>query len=393
MGLLSRSRTAPPRKSAAIALPRVPAFLAPRGVSASLSIVDTWPALATSREAALSIPTVKTCRDLIVGAAAQMGVNRYRGTERIPAGTLITQPDPDTTWAATLAGTLEDLIYEGRAYWRVLARDGVATERLPQGYPVRARWIPVGDVTPDTTPSSSGSYSRLRGYHVAGERELVEPENMIRFDGVLPGVLYAGADAIANALALETKALQLANVDLPAGTLTNQGAPLSKEEGQELVDGFEAARRNRTVAWLQDVEYKREQLTAEDLQLIEARANAATEMARLHNVPVAMVSASPSGGASAMLYSNLGSQLALMVSGAVAPHLSTIEQTLSLPTVTPNGQAVAFDVVAFLRSDPSELSKYVLELLEADVIDRLEARTMLGIGAPGSDASLQPGTV
>lgn len=330
------------------------------------------------------------CRDLIVGAAVQMAAYRYRGTDKIPPGTLLTQPDPDTTWAATLGGTIEDLIYEGAAYWVVLARDSIATERNPDGLPVRARWIPFDDVTPRVS-RDAGSYSRLIGYEIAGVRGLVAPENVIRFDSPLPGVLAKGADAIANAIALEDKAYQLSTIDLPAGTITNTGAPLNETEADELIDRFETARRSRTVAFLQDAEYAREQLSAEDLQLVQARANAATEMARLHNMPVAMVSASPSGGASAMLYANLGSTLALMVSQAVQPHLVTIEQTLSMPNVTPQGQSIAFDVASFLRSDPEALQAYVLDLLDKQVIDNSEARQMLGIG--GGAANLQPGTV
>jgi hypothetical protein len=145
------------------------------------------------------------------------------------------------------------------------------------------------------------------------------------------------------------------------------------------------------VAFLQGLTYAREQLTAEDLQLVAARAHTATEMARLHNMPVAQVAASPSGGGSVLLYANVGSNLALMVSNAVAPYLSAIEQTLSLPTVTPEGQAVAFDVPAFLRSDPDAL-KSTCSISSKPRRSRDEARQMLGIGA-SADPNLQPGTV
>lgn len=385
------------QRSASILAPRVPTFAAPRAASPNLAAVNEWPTMLASRAAALSIPTVLACRNLIVGAIVQMAIHRYRGLERVDPGRLITQPDPDTTWAWTIANTAEDLLYAGRAYWIVLARDGVDTERNPGGLPVRARWIPVGDVSPELE-RDAGSYSRLRGYRIAGVRGLVAPENVIRFDGALPGILERGAYAIANALELEDAAARMAGIELPAGVITNEGTELSDDEATELIDRFEDARRSRTVAFLQHATYERAQLSAEDLQLVEARANAATEMARLHNVPVAMVSASPSGGASAMLYANLGSQLALMVSGAVAPILAPIEQTLSLDSVTPQGQRVAFDVQAFLRSDPETLAEYALELYAggSGLLDRDEARALLGVqpaGAGGAGNDLQPGTV
>jgi hypothetical protein len=382
--------------STAVALsPRVPTFALTRpAASPNLETVSSWPWIGTPRAAALSIPTVATCRDLIVGAIVQMGVYRYRGVERTEPGRLITQPDPDTTWAAMLAGTVEDLIYDARAYWLVLAHDGIRTERNPRGLPVRARWIPTSAIAPELE-RDRGAYSRLKGYRVDGIRGLVDPELVIRFDSPLPSVLAKGATAIANALALEERAARLAAVELPAGVIENEGAELNEDEAQALIDAFESARREHTVAFLQHAKYTRTELNAEDLELVAARANAATEMARLHNVPVTMASASPSGGASAMLYSNLGSQLSLFVSNAVSPYLVAIEQTLSRDDVTPLGTRVAFDVAAFLRSDPEELKKYALELKTAGVIDAAEARAMLGIpsSSSGSAADLQPGSV
>lgn len=390
MRLLPRRSTAETPGSA-IALPRVPTFALTRpAASPNLASVSSWPIFGTSRQAALSIPAVAMCRDLIVGAAVQMQVFRARGGERLDPGPLLRQPDPDTTWAATLGGTIEDLIYEGRAYWLVLARDGVATERNPDGLPVRARWIPIADVTPKLSPDV-GSYSRLEGYEINGIDGVVQPENVIRFDSPLPGVLFKGAQAIANALNLEDAAARMSSIDIPAGTLTNEGAELSETEAEELVAAFELARRNHTVAFLQGITFERQQLTAEDLELVAARAHAATEMARLHNMPVAAIASSPSGNGSPILYANLGAELALIVSQAVAPHLTTIEQTLSLPSVTPNGQTVAFDVAAFLRSDPAALQEYVLGLVKESVVSIEEGRRMLGIGA--APANLQPGTV
>lgn len=390
-------RPAARRVSAAIGAPRVPSFaLTHPAASPNLATVSEWPALMVDREAALGVPAVKTCRDLIVGAGAQMALYRYRGAERLPPGTLLTRPDPDAALSATLAGTLEDLIYDGRAYWGVLARDGQASERLPEGFPVRARWLPSGDVSPELIDGTdASSYSQLKGYKVAGVRELVPPEDVIRFDSPLGSVLYRGANAITQALELEEAATRLSSTELPAGTLTNLGDKVSDEEGLAIVEAFEVARRTHTLAWLQDVEYNREQLSAEDLQLIEARANAATNMARLHNVPVAMIGASPTGGASAMLYSNLSTQLTLLVSNAVAPLLAAIEQTLSGDQVSPLGQRVAFDVPTFLRSDPAELRAHALELLAAGVIDKDEARAMLGITqtAAAGAASLEPASV
>ena len=191
---------------------------------------------------------------------------------------------------------------------------------------------------------------------------------------------------------LEDAARRLAAVELPAGTLKNEGTELGPDEAHEIVAKFQESRRSNGVAFLQGVSYNREALSAADLQLIEARANVATDVARLFNVPVAMIGASPSGNASALLYSNLSQQLAILVSSAVAPHLRTVELTLT--DVYPRGTSVAFDVQTFLRSDPQAAADYATGLLAAGVIDQREARSLLGIpSTPAPTADLTPGKV
>ena len=343
-----------------------------------------WVGEGISRETALSIPAVAACRNLIVGTVAQLGLFRFRSGERLEPDYLVSKPDPSTTLSATMGGTVDDLAFYGRAFWRILDRDA-------EGFPRRARWTPVRDVTPESV-SSGGSYSELIGYRIAGSDAIVAPDDIIRFDSAIPGVLDYGGRTLAAALELELAARRLASVELPAGVLHNEGSEVSPDEATEILQTFQAMRRDNGVAFLQGVSYSRENLSPADLQLIEARANVATEVARLFNVPVAMIGASPSGNASALLYSNLSQQLAILVSSAVAPHLRTIELTLT--DSYPRGQTVAFDVQTFLRSDPQAAADYATGLLTAGVIDKQEARSLLGIPTtPGPSADLTPGTV
>jgi Phage portal protein len=346
------------------------------------------------RDAALSVPTIAACRNLIVGAAIQMGVYRYRGNERLEPGLLLTQPDPSTTWPATLGGTLDDLLFHGRAYWLILAGDSNTSEQHPAGFPVRARWIPYEHVTPRLSGGPSGAYSTLVGYTIAGERDVVPVDEVIRFDSPLPGILVTGARTIATAFEQEDAASRFARVDLPMGVLINEGPEIGVEDARALRDEFIQARLDNDVALLQGVTYERTEVSPADLQLVEGRAHLATECARLFNVPVTMVGASPTGGASAMLYANLGANLSLLVNGAVAPHLRTIEATLSLDQWSPHGQTIAFDVLTFLRSDPEAAAQYAIELLNAEIIDRDEARSFIGIPSPSAPtADLTPGRI
>jgi HK97 family phage portal protein len=336
-----------------------------------------------SREVALSIPACAACRNLIVGTIVQLHLYAYRGSERLDGGYLISKPDPDQTLVATMGGTVDDLLFYGRAYWRILDRDS-------EGFPRRARWTPYLDVTP-LTRSTGGLYAELTGYRVAGLQIPVAPADLIRFDAAIPGVLTYGGPAFSAALSLEAAARRLAGVQLPAGVLKNEGAQVSPEEAKQLVDDFLAQRSLNGVAFLQQLTYSREQLSPSDLQMIEARANTATEIARLFNVPVAMIGASPSGNASALLYANLSQQLAILVTTAVAPHIRAIESTLS--DVYPRGTAAAFDVQTFLRADPQAAADYALALLAAGAITIPECRSMLGLSTPSSAGDLTPGKV
>jgi phage portal protein BeeE len=342
-----------------------------------------WLAEGVSRETALSIPSVLNCRNLIVSTVVQLDLYRYRGGTQLEADYLVAKPDPSLTLSATLGGTVDDLIFHGCAYWRILDRDA-------EGYPRRARWTPVADVTPESR-ASGGSYSTLTGYRIAGVEGVTDPGDLIRFDSAIPGVLDLGGRTLAAALELEAAARRLAGVELPAGVLKNEGTELSNEEAAEMVAGFQAARRESGIAFLQGLSYTRENISAADLQLIEARANVATDVARLFSIPVAMIGASPSGNASALLYSNLSQQEALQMLHAVGPHLVTIEQTLS--DVYPRGTAVAFNRTPLLLADPQSLADYSIALLTAGIIDEAEARSMNGIPTIPAPADLAPGRI
>lgn len=365
----------------------------PRQPSGTPLQVVEWnaPVAIWGRDAAMALPVVASCRNLVCGTVAQLDVQRSRAGVVLDPGALLTRPDPDCTWAETIAWTVDDLAFTGRAYWLVLAFDGQGTDRNPRGLPVRARRLPPGTVSPILNPDAS-AYTRVEGYQVAGQR--VDASGVIAFSAGHEGILTFGARTLAAAAALEDAARRLADVDLPAGTLTNTGHELSKAEADEFVAAFEAARRARTVAFLQGIEYRREQLSADDLQLIEARAQSATDQARLWNMPVALVSASPTGGGSAMLYANLSSTQALLLNLAVAPYLRAIEGTLSAPDVTPLGQRVTFLTGQWLRTDPQAAGQYVTDLLAEGVITTAEARSFLGLPPTGSTpANLTPGRV
>ena len=343
-----------------------------------------WNVEAVSREAAMTIPAVAACRDLVVSSAVACLPYRYRGDERLEPGWLLEKPDPSMTWAATLAGTIDELLFYGRAYWRVLDRDSEGVVR-------RARWTPHGDVTPETR-AFGGSYSELVGYRIAGFADPFAPDELVRFDGVQAPILEAGSRTLAGILETEAAARRFASVELPAGVLSNTGTELGEEEAEAFLARFAERRRMYGLAFVQGIEYERADLSPADLGLLDARYHVVTEVARLFGVPVSEIDGSVSGHTGSMTYGNLTQRRAALIGSAVAPHLAVVEQTLT--DVVPRGQAVAFDVQAFIRSDPAAAADYVVALLEAGLIDKVEARSMLGIPSSSSGPpDLTPGRV
>lgn len=348
--------------------------------------------LGLSRETALGVPAAAACRNLICNTVAQLGVHRYRGSERLPSGYLITQPDPTCAWTSTITQTVDDLIWYGKSAWIILARDGISTETNPAGRPVRARRVPGANVEPIYSLNLT-DYNNVQGYYVNSTR--VDARDIIFFDAGHDGILNYGSRTLAAAIDLEDAARRFATVELPAGILQNVGHELGQDEADALVAAFQSARRENTIAFLQNVEYNRADLNPQDLQLVEARAHADTAIARLFNVPVSMIGASPTGNASSLLYSNVSQNMAQFVQTACAPYINAIERTLSLDTVVATNQQIRFDVQAFLRTDPEAAAAYATLLQRDGIITTDEARGYLGI--PSTDTAevtdLTPGRI
>lgn len=381
--LFQAQRPAAPVR-AHMAIPAVPSGL-------SVSDVAVLRAFGASRDLAMQVPTVAACRNLIAGTIAQLVVSRSRGVTIIDPGLLLTQPDPSSTWAATIQRTVDDLLFYGAAAWLVIARDGVSTDANPGGLPVRARHIPITSVARNESQTVS-DYDIVTSYTVAGQK--VDARDIIWFDAGSDGVLNYGARAIVQAYEIEQAARRMASVELPAGVLQNQGHELGPDEAADVVSAFQTARQNNTIAFLQNVTYERTDINSHDMQLVEARATSATEICRLFNVPVALVGASPTGNASALLYSNLAQNTAQLVQQAVGPLIAVLEHTLSLPNVTARGQRVRFEVGAYLRTDPEAAVTYATTLAREGLLSIDEARSYLGIPPQGtSPQDITPGRV
>src|SRR5690554_1168667 len=88
-----------------------------------------------SRAEALQVTAVMRARNLICSTLATLPLDMIAPDKRPLRWALFEQPDPNLARSVQLAYTLEDLLFEGVAWWQVI-------ERTPTGWPRRARYVP-----------------------------------------------------------------------------------------------------------------------------------------------------------------------------------------------------------------------------------------------------------
>ena len=284
----------------------------------------------TSRDIALGLTPVSRARDILCGAMAQLPLtawleDRVTGElTRHPAPpTWLQRPDPNRTRGALLAATTDDLIFHAVAYWWVTSRDAA-------GWPATFQHIPAVEL----------------GQHDAstftwGDRRIPAADVVVMESPQLAALQY-GWRAIDTSLKLEDAANRFAATEVPAGWLQQTGGiPLTPEEQTSVAATFQAARQTSTVAMLsENITWNESSYDPARLQLVEARQHGSTDLARVMNVPAALVHAPTNDS---MTYSNSQDARADLWQFGLAPHAATISDTLSGPNVTPRGTVIRLD--------------------------------------------------
>lgn len=323
-----------------------------------------------TRTEAMSIPAIRRGRSIVVGVAASLPLVQLDdlGNRFTDAAPWVSQPNPNTTQAYEVAWTVDDMLFSGRAWWRV-------TSREPDGYPASFERISLDRITV-TAPTA-----RTRG-QVYVDGRLARDADLVRFDALDGGLLVDGGRTIQTYLALDRAVKKFARLDVPLGYLRPmEGTPeLSPTQIDDLLDEWETSRETRTTAFLnRAVEYATVQFDANKIQLAEARQLAAVDCARLLNLAPSYVAA-PSGDSST--YSNVEGNRRELVDLTLAPFLTAIGQRLSMGDVSRPGRRVAFDRAAWMRGDLLSVMQAAEIGLRNGAIDAGEMRTdYLGLPA------------
>jgi HK97 family phage portal protein len=328
-----------------------------------------------NRGDAMQVPAVARARNIICGTIGTLGLNAYNDVTyaKIEGRQLLKQPDPALPLAVTMAWTVEDLLFQGHAFWQVLATSP------EDGRPVNARRI---DPTRVTFTTDLNTQEVVNGFYLDGM--LMPPMgvgSLIMFSGIDEGILNRGGRTISTALKLEEAVQRMATEPNPTMVIKNTGVDLPPDQVSSLLASWKQARATRSTAYLSGpLDVTTFGYDAGQMQLSESRLNTASEIARMCNIPAWYLNAESASAT----YSNVSAERRSLVDFSLRPYMSCIEERLSMNDLTPRGQEVRFDLDDYLRGNPLEEIQVLTAMLDAGLIDINEARAEMDLAPRGN---------
>lgn len=318
--------------------------------------------LPMDRSRAMTIGAVAKGRNMICGAIGGMPLVGMRAAAPIPIerqSALIAQPERGRPRAITMAWTVDQMLWYGRAWWQV-------TDRYQDGRPMHV------SLRLETELSHEPEHGRIV---VNGVRY---PESdFIRIDAMHEGLLAFGRDVLARAVAIEAAASRASDNPVPSIELHQTGGdPLTDSQVKGLVAAWAAARRGRNggVAFTgPTVEVKTHGVAAEQL-LIAGKNAAALDAARLLGLPAWAVDATVEG--SSLTYSNVPSRSRELIDYTLQPYMDAIAGRLSMDDVLARGQWVRFDPRRLLSGDFADRMSAGKTAVDAGIYTTDEIRQM-----------------
>lgn len=327
------------------------------------------------RSDAMQVPAVSRARNIIAGTIATLGLKAYNDLtgEHILGRSILKQPDPALPMAVTMAWTVEDILFHGRAFWQVL------NVSLEDNRPTEARRI---DPTRVTFTTDLNTQEIVNGFYIEGGLLPVAGiGSLIMFSGLDEGILNRGGRTISTALKLEEAVQRMATEPNPTMVLKNTGVDLPPEQVSSLLASWKQARATRSTAYLSGpLDVTTFGYDAGQMQLAESRLNTAAEIARMCNIPAWYINAESASAT----YSNVSQERRSLVDFSLKPFMSVIAERLSMRDITPRGQVVRFDVDDYLRGNPLEQVEVLTKMLEAGIINIDEARESMDYAPRGN---------
>jgi hypothetical protein len=336
---------------------------APQPVDRLLASMRAGTPTTVDRASAMSVAAVQRGRNELC-AIATLPLRLYRGLEIVDSP-LFRQYDPDVPNVVHLSITIEDLIFDGIAWWQVTGQDF-------EGYPVSVRrvdpsWVSLTDPAGKDT---SGRFVWIDRQDGKGPKPWPSAL-MIRFDSPNPGVLKVNGRAIRRALALDRVAQMYAENPQLREYFTDSDDPSVDPMDDDEVDAFLAEygmmRQIRPYGWIPG-SVKRADVSApspRDLTLVELQRQVTLEIANGIGVDPEDLGVSTTS----RTYFNSVDKKQDKINRTYGPFMKALSDRLSMGDVTRRGYAAQWDLADYLKSAPGEQAAYWAQLKGMGVVD------------------------
>lgn len=347
MGFLSRWRFTRPLAEASAA-PKFENVVGTDDIDPALFGLPSWSTVLQveariSRREAIQVGAVKRSRDLIAGTLGSLPLCLFDKSHHEVDGitsALLDQPEADRPRSVTVTNTIEDMLFEGRAWWRI-------TKFGWHGYPVQVVKLDARSVD---VRGQNQAYVRPDGSPQGSVWEWVPDSELIRFESPNDPLLIAGARAIRTALRLDGAASNYASEPMPSGYFSpKEGAdPASDDDVSDVLDKWKTSRQTRSTGYVPAaLDYNPVQWSPADMQLTEARDHAVKEIARVAGVDPEDLGVSTT----TRTYLNGEQRQRDFLNFTLAGYVAAFEGRLSMGDVTPRGYYAKLDLDNFLKAD------------------------------------------
>lgn len=345
-----------PRPSATAATAPLPVLTQVASPMADTSTLSTivWQDLTggadlpMTRAAAMRIPAVVRLRNLLCGTIGRIPLRAMRG-----ADPLADEAQPTWTYRTDAGGlppyhrmvwTVDDLIFTG---WSLWGRSNSVVTTTDEGRPLAMSRI----------PQERWRFTPLGTIEVAWDgRTWVEAQasQVCLIPGAHEGILNFGGAALREAKDLADSAANAARNPSAWLNLHYTGdEPMSDDDIDGIIARWAAARRgeNGGVSWTNKWIEAQEMGTHEAHLLTEGRNAAAVDMARLVNVPAAMIDATSAGAS--LTYETTDGRNRQFLDYGLSLYMDPIAARLSMDDVVARGTRVAFDTTDLTTPAPA----------------------------------------
>lgn len=325
----------------------------------------------STREAALQVTAVIKGRNMICTPSTLplRLIDQNRKTIKSP---LFDQFDPSVANVVHLAMTIEDLLFDGIAWWEKIDKDSF-------GWPKHARRIDSRRVS--LQAPNNGYLNRLpsgidpeSAIWVDGKPK--DGTNYIRFDSPNPPFLLAARRALKRIILLEEAAAMYA--DNPGlrdyFTPANGKSAMSEQEVQDALRAWIASRKKRSTGYVPEtLEYHTVQSpNPVELQLSQLMQKATLDLANALGVDPEDLGVSTTS----RTYQNATDRRQDRINDVLAPFMRAITDRLGMGDVTKRGHRAVFDLDDYMRADPKtrwETHKIAIEMGATDIAEVREA--------------------